>query len=79
MRRRDWEGACARWAEFRHAFPDQAAGFVRGAVALMNAGHLEEAEAVAGEAAEHFPTRPVDMSSAARSRCAGVTGRAPAR
>ena len=55
MRRRDWEGACARWAEFRHAFPDQAAGFVRGAEALMNAGHLEEAETVAGEAVARFP------------------------
>ena len=58
MRRRDWEGACARWAELRHAFPDQAAGFARGAEALMNAGHLEEAEAVAGEAVARFP-RPL--------------------
>ena len=55
MRREDWPAACAHWAALRHAFPDQAAGFVRGAKALLEAGRLEEAEAVAGEAVARFP------------------------
>ena len=62
MRRGDWEAACTQWAEMRRAFPDHAAGFVRGAEALLRAGRLEEAEAVAGEAAARFPDHPTRPS-----------------
>ena len=55
MRRRDWEAACALWAEIRRDFPDDTAGFVRGAAALMRAGRLAEAEVVALEAVKCFP------------------------
>ena len=55
MFRRDWEVACERWEEMRRVFPEHAAGFVRGAEALLEAGRLEEAEAVAYEAVERFP------------------------
>ena len=57
MRRADWEAACGLWEELRRAFPDHAAGFVRGAAALMSAGRLGEAEPLAVEAAERFPNR----------------------
>ena len=55
MRRRDWEAACALWAEMRQDFPDNAAGFVRGAAALIHAGRLAEADTVAGKAVKRFP------------------------
>ena len=55
MRRRDWERACTRWAEMHHAFPEHASAFLRGAEALLRAGRIEEAEAVAGEAVARFP------------------------
>ncbi len=57
MRRRDWEAACARWARVREGFPERVAGFSQGVVALREAGRLEEAEALAGEAAARFPER----------------------
>ena len=52
------DAACTRWAQMRRAFPDHAAGFVRGAEALMHADHLEEAEALAAEAVARFPDHP---------------------
>ena len=58
MRREDWEAACALWGELRGAFPDHASGYVRGAEALVGAGRLDEAEALAVEAVERFPERP---------------------
>ena len=57
MRREDWESACALWAEVRHTFPEHSTGFVRGAEALLHAGHLEEARTVAVEATTRFPDR----------------------
>ena len=57
MRREDWTRACERWAALRRAFPDHAAGYFRGALALMNAGRLDEAETLAGEAVARFPDR----------------------
>ena len=58
MRCADWPTACEHWAATRRAFPDQAAGFVRGAKALLEAGRTEEAEAVASEAVALFPDHP---------------------
>ena len=58
MRRKEWEEASARWAALRRAFPDHAAGFERGTLALMNAGRLAEAEVLADEAVERFRNRP---------------------
>ena len=58
MFRRDWKVACEHWEEMRRVFPDHAAGFVRGAEALLEAGCLDEAEAVAYEAVERFPDQP---------------------
>ena len=57
MRRRDWRSACDRWDVMRRLFPDDTAGFVRGSVALLEAGRLEECESVAGEAVTRFPDR----------------------
>ena len=58
MRRGNWAAATALWEELRLAFPDDASGYVRGAAALLGAGRLEEAEALACEAVERFPDRP---------------------
>ena len=58
MRRKDWCSASERWRGLRRAFPDYAWGYVRGAKALMGAGHLEEAEALAVEAVARFPDLP---------------------
>ena len=55
MRRRDWAMAAERWEEVRRAFPNHASGYVRGAAALRKAGRLEEADALAREAAKRFP------------------------
>ena len=57
MRGGDWQAAGRLWEELRRAFPDHAAGYVRGAAALMNAGRLDEAERLAVEATERFPDR----------------------
>ena len=58
MLRKDWALASERWGELRGAFPGHASGYVRGAEALLNAGSLDEAEALTGEAAERFPDHP---------------------
>ena len=58
VRRGDWDAARVHWEHMRRAFPDHAAGFVRGAEALRGAGRWEEAEALAGQAVERFPDRP---------------------
>ena len=58
MCRHYWPLACELWRELRQAFPDETSGYVQGAQALLNAGRLEEAEALASEAAERFPDRP---------------------
>ena len=55
MCRGDWKAACERWAEVRRRFPERAVGFVRGQTALVQAGRLQEAAAVSGEAAVRFP------------------------
>ena len=57
MRRRDWSGACEHWGEMRRLFPDDSSGYLRGAAALLEAGRLEECEAVANEGIERFPDR----------------------
>ena len=58
MRREDWTLASARWEALRRAFPELASGYVRGAAALTEAGRLEEAETLAGEAVARFPEQP---------------------
>ena len=58
MRRRDWEAACALWAELRYLFPNKTEGFVRGAAALIRAGRLDEADRVARDAVKRFPDHP---------------------
>ena len=55
MRRRDWVSASDLWGELRLAFPDDPTGYVRGAVALRNAGRPDEAEALEREASSRFP------------------------
>ena len=55
MRRRDWTLARERWAKLRDAFPQHAEGFSGGAKAAMEAGRLDEAEALAREAVARFP------------------------
>ena len=57
MHRRDWDEACERWGEVRGLFPEHPAGYLRGVVALMEAGRLEECEAIADETVELFPDR----------------------
>ena len=58
MRREDWAVACERWEAVRGAFPDHASGYERGTIALLNAGRLGEAEALAEEAVVRFRERP---------------------
>ena len=58
MRREEWTEASERWGELRVAFPHDASGYVRGAAALLGAGRLDEAEALACEAAQRFPDLP---------------------
>ena len=58
MHRRYWPVASDLWSEVRDGAPEQEEGYVRGAEALMNAGRLDEAEAVAEEAMSRFPDRP---------------------
>ena len=55
MRRGNWAAARELWEELRQAFPDDSSGYVRGTVALLGAGCLEEAECLAVEALERFP------------------------
>ena len=55
MRRRDWALARERWAKLRDAFPEHADGFSEGAKVAMEAGRLDEAEALAQEAVARFP------------------------
>ena len=58
MRRGDWSLAVERWGELRSAVPDHAAGYVRGAEALVEVGRLDEAEGLGEEAVKRFPKRP---------------------
>ena len=55
MYRRLWPLASDLWGELRDTAPEQHEGYVRGAVALLGAGRLDEAEALACEAASRFP------------------------
>ena len=57
MRREDWAVAVRYWESVRQAFPDEASGYERCTVALMEAGRVEEAEALAEDAVERFPER----------------------
>ena len=57
MRREDWAVAVRYWEAVREGFPDEASGYERCTVALMEAGRVEEAEALAGEAVVRFPER----------------------
>ena len=57
MRREDWAVAVRYWESVRQAFPDEASGYERCTVALMEAGRVEEAEALAGDAVVRFPER----------------------
>ena len=58
MRREEWAVAIGRWEAVRGGFPDQSSGYERGTVALLNAGRLGEAEALAEEAVVRFRERP---------------------
>ena len=55
MHRRDWARARERWAKLRDVFPEHADGFSEGAKAAVEAGRLDEAEALAREAVARFP------------------------
>ena len=57
MRREDWAVAVRYWEAVREGFPEEASGYERCTVALMNAGRVEEAEALAEEAVGRFPQR----------------------
>ena len=58
MRRNYWPLACDLWSELRDRSPDLEGGYTRGAEALLGAGRLDEAEALASEAVARFPGRP---------------------
>ena len=58
MSRRHWILAGDLWEELRVASAGRDDGYVRGAEALLNAGRLDEAEALAEEAVMRFGDRP---------------------
>jgi tetratricopeptide (TPR) repeat protein len=61
--RGDWPKAALRWELLRESFPDRAAGYVGGAVALRQLERVDEAEALTAEAAKRFST---DATAAAQ-------------
>ena len=59
MRREDWAGASARWAEYRGVFSEQPGGYERGTLALMNAGAVRGGGAGLRGGGGAFPERSV--------------------
>jgi tetratricopeptide (TPR) repeat protein len=52
----DWTAAAERWAVVRVRAPERIEGYVWGARALWHAGRLDDAEGVAAEGVQRFPS-----------------------
>ena len=52
---RNWPEALRRWTEVRQHHPDKPVGFTAGAIALREAQHYEEAEALLLDGIARFP------------------------
>jgi len=61
-----WPEAKRRWAEYRLAAPDQAEGFVEGAIAHRAVAEFDAAEELLREAMERFPDAPAAFEQFAR-------------
>lgn len=46
MRERNWSEAAKRWAVLREAYPNQATTWIRGAIAHIETGELDQAESL---------------------------------
>ena len=55
MRRQDWEEAAARWQSVREQFPYDSDAVIEGGRALLDAGRVDEADAVLTAAMHRFP------------------------
>ena len=55
IRRRDWPEAAARWHIVREQFPNDMAAVTEGSRALLDAGCIDDAEAMLAEAMRRFP------------------------
>ena len=56
--RRDWPEAARRWEQVRERHDNHPVGYCAGAVALREAGRIEEAAALLGTAIGRFPAEP---------------------
>ena len=65
MRERNWPETAQRWAVLREAYPQQAATWIQGAVAHMEAGQTETAAALLAHARERFPNNPNVLTQSA--------------
>lgn len=71
MRERNWSEAAKRWAVLRKAYPDHPATWFQGAGTHIEAGELDQAEALLEHARKHFPNHPnslIDSAALAMSR-----------
>jgi len=57
-RERNWSEAARRWAVLRKAYPKQATTWIQGAIAHIEAGELEQAEALLTYARQQFHNNP---------------------
>ena len=57
-RERDWPEAARRWAVLRMAYPKQSGTWIQGAIAHIEAGELELAEALLTHARQQFHNNP---------------------
>jgi tetratricopeptide (TPR) repeat protein len=70
-REKNWSVAAQRWAVLRRAYPDHPDTWFQGANAHIEAGELEQAEALISHTRQHFPNNPgnlIDASSLAMGR-----------
>ena len=75
MRREAWTLAVGHWESVRVAFPEEASGYERCTVALMEAGRWDEAESLAEESVRRFPERPGATCDGRSWRCVARPGR----
>jgi lipopolysaccharide transport system permease protein len=65
VREQNWREATRRWAVMRKAYPEHPATWLQGANAHIEAGELEQAEALLTHARQHFPNHPNSLTDSA--------------
>ena len=64
MREKNWTEAAKRWTVLRKSYPDHPATWFQGACTHIEAGELEQADALIAYTRQHFPNHPNNLTDA---------------